>query len=131
MLGDGWAIRVVGKALAMIGLDFNAQDALLHVDSSMGPSLDSHAGHGDFPIHMLSDLPGGDLREILRATGGGIGAPVLLATPQFVAKARAAGLAVFVFSVDSRRAARRVYERCRPDIIFANRAELFAMEEDR
>jgi glycerophosphoryl diester phosphodiesterase len=75
---------------------------------------------GHFPIHLVDHLPGGELGELLAATGGFVGTHSMLANGRWVEEARRRGLGTFVFSVDGEQAWQRYQRRLQPDIVFTN-----------
>ncbi len=121
VVGDGAAVRWLGRRLSRMGTDHDLQDVTIYRDCYNDPP----GGPSGFPIHLLTDLPGGRLGDILQTTRGGVGLPARFLTPAYVRRAHERGLKVFVYSIDSYAEARQAVRRCDPDIIFTNRSELF------
>jgi glycerophosphoryl diester phosphodiesterase len=126
MLGRGKALRAVGRLLDRLGVDHDLQDVVLYLDEYNGAADPLERARGSFPIHFASSVPGGEVGELLRRTGGGVGAPAKLLTPDYVERAHQEGLSVFVYSFDSLAAARKARNRTDVDIIFTNNPQLFA-----
>ncbi len=125
-LGRGSALRAAGRLLSRLGVDHDLQDVVLYLDEYDGAADPLERARGSFPIHFASSVLGGEVGELLRRTGGGVGAPALFLTPAYVEEAHRKSLSVFVYSLDSPAAARQAKERCDVDIIFTNNSQLFA-----
>jgi glycerophosphoryl diester phosphodiesterase len=125
-LGRGSALRAAGRLLARRGVDYDLQDVVVYLDEYDGVADPLERARGSFPVHFASSLPGGEVGEILRRTGGGVGTPAWFLTPDYVERAHRNGLLVFVYSVDTLAAAREAKNRCDVDIIFTNNPQLFS-----
>jgi len=128
-LGRGSALRAAGRLLARRGVNYNLQDVVLYLDEVDGVADPLERARGSFPVHFASHLLTGEVGEILRRTGGGVGAPAWFLTPDYVERAHREGLSVFVYCLDSLAAARKAKDTCDVDIIFTNNPRLFSQAQ--
>ncbi len=81
------------------------------------------------PIHLLQNLPDGNLGSMIRASGGGIGlTPPSITTPAYLEQAREEGFRTLLFHIDTPRRILDTYENCQPDFISTDRADLFEID---
>ncbi len=127
-LGDGSWIRRAASGLPLRGSQKNLERVVLYHDSLHLAPQPGGRIIGQFPIHILSRLPGGALGEALRSSRGSVGTAAPFCTREFVRRAHDAGLSAFVFSLDQAESALKVKLDTEVDVVFTNRADMFDVD---
>ncbi len=127
LLGSGALLRWLGGFAPPGHALFECREVILyHQDYDREPPPPGAGGHalaalqGTFPIHLLDGLPGGRLGEALRASHGSVGIPAAFLTPEYSAAVHAAGLSLFVFSLDQPAQIEDALAGAAADVIFVN-----------
>jgi glycerophosphoryl diester phosphodiesterase len=124
LLGSGALLRWLGRRMPAGSALAQLRNVILRMNDENRP-LDLAQLQGTFPIHLLDRLPGGRVGQALLASRGSVGIPASFATARYVREAHAAGLRVFIFSLDRAAEVRKCLTTASPDVIFTNNAGLF------
>lgn len=78
---------------------------------------------GEFPIHLLPQLPTGEVLAAILKSGGGVNLPAASLQPRLVQAVRSHGLRLGIFSFATTRQAESAYAQYAPDLLYVDRIE--------